>query len=130
MPGRVSNMSALVAPKIAGPPANIDRRGMCVLGALSYTLIIWILYPLGVLLRFVLLGDVMADFLAIQPVVVNTMLVAIAAAFFGMLIASVIVLTAAFRAGPKYANWHLCRPPAMLFRGRYWRLVCWLCWLY
>ena len=73
--------------------------------------------PLGVLLRFVLLGDVMADFLAIQPVVVNTMLVAIAAAFFIMLIASVIVLTAAFRAGPKLRKLALMSSTGYAFPG-------------
>jgi iron(III) transport system permease protein len=73
--------------------------------------------PLGVLLRFVLRGDVMADFLAIQPVVVNTMLVAIAAAFFIMLIASVIVLTAAFRAGPKLRKLALMSSTGYAFPG-------------
>ena len=73
--------------------------------------------PLGVLLRFVLHGDVVADFLAIQPVVVNTMLVAIAAAFFIMLIASVIVLTAAFRAGPKLRKLALMSSTGYAFPG-------------
>ena len=73
--------------------------------------------PLGVLLRFVVRGDVMADFLAILPVVVNTMLVAIAAAFFIMLIASVIVLTAAFRAGPKLRKLALMSSTGYAFPG-------------
>ena len=49
--------------------------------------------PLGVLLRFVLRGDVIAEFLAIQPVVINSLVVAIGAAIFIMLV-PVIVLTA------------------------------------
>ena len=42
--------------------------------------------PLGVLLRFVLRGDVVAEFLAIQPVVINSVMVAIVAAIFIMLL--------------------------------------------
>ena len=58
---------------------------------------IWIFVPVGVLLQFVLNGDVVAEFLAIQPVVANSVTVALIAAVIIMLVASLIVLTAAFR---------------------------------
>ena len=99
-------------------PLPTSTVGACVCWALCLIpLSFGFFIPLGVLLRFVLLGDVMADFLAIQPVVVNTMLVAIAAAFFIMLIASVIVLTAAFRAGPKLRKLALMSSTGYAFPG-------------
>ena len=99
-------------------PLPTSTGGACVCWALCLIpLSFGFFIPLGVLLRFVLLGDVMADFLAIQPVVVNTMLVAIAAAFFIMLIASVIVLTAAFRAGPKLRKLALMSSTGYAFPG-------------
>ena len=73
--------------------------------------------PLGVLLRFVLRGDVIAEFLAIQPVVINSVVVAIAAAIFIMLVASVIVLTAAFRAGSKLRKLALMSSTGYAFPG-------------
>jgi iron(III) transport system permease protein len=73
--------------------------------------------PLGVLLRFVLRGDLAADFLAIQPIVTNSVIVAIAAAILIMLIASVIVLTAAFRAGPKLRKLALMSSTGYAFPG-------------
>ena len=99
MRGRVSNMSAQAAPKIAFPHTNDTPWYLCLLVALFDAIVIWIFIPLGVLLRFV--GDVVAEFLAIQPVIINSLMVAIAAAILIMLVASVIVLTAAFRAGSK-----------------------------
>ncbi len=99
-------------------PLPTSTGGTCVCWALCLIpLSFGFFIPLGVLLRFVLRGDVMADFLAIQPVVVNTMLVAIAAAFFIMLIASVIVLTAAFRAGPKLRKLALMSSTGYAFPG-------------
>ena len=99
-------------------PLPTSTGGACVCWALCLIpLSFGFFIPLGVLLRFVLRGDVMADFLAIQPMVVNTMLVAIAAAFFIMLIASVIVLTAAFRAGPKLRKLALMSSTGYAFPG-------------
>ena len=99
-------------------PLPTSTGGACVCWALCLIpLSFGFFIPLGVLLRFVLRGDVLADFLAIQPVVVNTMLVAIAAAFFIMLIASVIVLTAAFRAGPKLRKLALMSSTGYAFPG-------------
>lgn len=99
-------------------PLPTSTGGACVCWALCLIpLSFGFFIPLGVLLRFVLRGDVMADFLAIQPVVVNTMLVTIAAAFFIMLIASVIVLTAAFRAGPKLRKLALMSSTGYAFPG-------------
>ena len=99
-------------------PLPTSTGGACVCWALCLIpLSFGFFIPLGVLLRFVLHGDVVADFLAIQPVVVNTMLVAIAAAFFIMLIASVIVLTAAFRAGPKLRKLALMSSTGYAFPG-------------
>ena len=99
-------------------PLPTSTGGACVCWALCLIpLSFGFFIPVGVLLRFVLRGDVMADFLAIQPVVVNTMLVAIAAAFFIMLIASVIVLTAAFRAGPKLRKLALMSSTGYAFPG-------------
>ena len=99
-------------------PLPTSTGGTCVCWALCLIpLSFGFFIPLGVLLRFVLRGDVMADFLAIQPVVVNTMLVAIAAAFLIMLIASVIVLTAAFRAGPKLRKLALMSSTGYAFPG-------------
>ena len=99
-------------------PLPTSTGGACVCWALCLIpLSFGFFIPLGVLLRFVLRGDVMADFLAIQPVVFNTMLVAIAAAFFIMLIASVIVLTAAFRAGPKLRKLALMSSTGYAFPG-------------
>ena len=73
--------------------------------------------PLGVLLRFVLRGDVVAEFIAIQPVVINSVVVAISAAIFIMLVASVIVLTAAFRAGSKLRKLALMSSTGYAFPG-------------
>ena len=99
-------------------PLPTSTGGACVCWALCLIpLSFGFFIPLGVLLRFVLRGDVMADFLAIQPVLFNTMLVAIAAAFFIMLIASVIVLTAAFRAGPKLRKLALMSSTGYAFPG-------------
>ena len=99
-------------------PLPTSTGGACVCWALCLIpLSFGFFIPLGVLLQFVLRGDVMADFLNIQPVVVNTMLVAIAAAFFIMLIASVIVLTAAFRAGPKLRKLALMSSTGYAFPG-------------
>ena len=99
-------------------PLPTSTGGACVCWALCLIpLSFGFFIPLGVLLQFVLRGDVIADFLAIQPVVVNTMLVAIAAAFFIMLIASVIVLTAAFRAGPKLRKLALMSSTGYAFPG-------------
>ncbi len=73
--------------------------------------------PLGVLFRFVLRSDAAAEFLAIQPVVINSVVVAIAAAIFIMLVASVIVLTAAFRAGSKLRKLALMSSTGYAFPG-------------
>jgi iron(III) transport system permease protein len=55
--------------------------------------------------------------LAIQPVVINSVVVAIAAAIFIMLVASVIVLTAAFRAGSKLRKLALMSSTGYAFPG-------------
>ena len=99
-------------------PLPTTRLGTCVcwllcLMPLSFGFFI----PLGVLLRFVLRGDVVAEFLAIQPVVINSVVVAIAAAIFIMLVASVIVLTAAFRAGSKLRKLALMSSTGYAFPG-------------
>jgi iron(III) transport system permease protein len=99
-------------------PLPTTRLGTCVcwllcLMPLSFGFFI----PLGVLLRFVLRGDVIAEFLAIQPVVINSVVVAIAAAILIMLVASVIVLTAAFRAGSKLRKLALMSSTGYAFPG-------------
>ena len=91
------------------------------------TLICWLLclipisfgffIPLGVLLQFVLHGDVIAELLAIQPVVANSVTVALAAAVFIMLVASLIVLTAAFRGGSKLRKLALISSTGYAFPG-------------
>ena len=73
--------------------------------------------PLGVLLQFVARGDVIAEFLAIQPVVVSSVTVALAAAVFIMLVASLIVLTAAFRGGSKLRKLALISSTGYAFPG-------------
>ena len=73
--------------------------------------------PLGVLLQFVSRGDVVAEFLAIQPVVANSVTVALAAAVFIMLVASFIVLTAAFRGGSKLRKLALISSTGYAFPG-------------
>jgi iron(III) transport system permease protein len=73
--------------------------------------------PLGVLLQFVSRGDVIAEFLAIQPVVANSVTVALAAAVFIMLVASLIVLTAAFRGGSKLRKLALISSTGYAFPG-------------
>ena len=73
--------------------------------------------PLGVLLQFVSRGDVIAEFLAIQPVVANSVTVALAAALFIMLVASLIVLTAAFRGGSKLRKLALISSTGYAFPG-------------
>ncbi len=99
-------------------PLPTTRLGTCVcwllcLMPLSFGFFI----PLGVLLRFVLRGDVVAEFIAIQPVVINSVVFAIAAAIFIMLVASVIVLTAAFRAGSKLRKLALMSSTGYAFPG-------------
>ena len=100
------------------PPLPTTRLGTCVcwllcLMPLSFGFFI----PLGVLLRFVLRSDVVAEFLAIQPVMINSLMVAITAAILIMLVASVIVLTAAFRAGPKLRKLALMSSTGYAFPG-------------
>ena len=73
--------------------------------------------PLGVLLQFVLHGNVIAEFLAIQPVIANSVTVALAAAVFIMLVASLIVLTAAFRGGSKLRKLALISSTGYAFPG-------------
>ena len=73
--------------------------------------------PLGVLLQFVSRGDLIAEFLAIQPVVANSVTVALAAAVFIMLVASLIVLTAAFRGGSKLRKLALISSTGYAFPG-------------
>ena len=73
--------------------------------------------PLGVLLQFVLHGDVIAELMAIQPVVANSVTVALAAAVFIMLVASLIVLTAAFRGGSKLRKLALISSTGYAFPG-------------
>ena len=99
-------------------PLTTTHLGACVcwlicLMPLSFGFFI----PLGVLLRFVLRGDVVAEFLAIQPVVINSVVVAIVAAIFIMLVASVIVLTAAYRAGSKLRKLALMSSTGYAFPG-------------
>ena len=99
-------------------PLPTTRLGTCVcwllcLMPLSFGFFI----PLAVLLRFVLRGDVVAEFIAIQPVVINSVVVAISAAIFIMLVASVIVLTAAFRAGSKLRKLALMSSTGYAFPG-------------
>ena len=99
-------------------PLPATRCGTCVcwllcLMPLSFGFFI----PLGVLLRFVLRGAVVTEFLAIQSVVLNSVMVAIAAALFIMLVASVIVLTAAFRAGSKLRKLALMSSTGYAFPG-------------
>ena len=69
------------------------------------------------LLRFVLRGDLVAEFLAIQPVVINSLVVTGVAAIFIMLVSSVIVLTAAFRAGSKLRKLALMSSTGYAFSG-------------
>ena len=73
--------------------------------------------PLGVLLQFVSRGDLIAEFLAIQPVVANSVTVALVAAVFIMLVASLIVLTAAFRGGSKLRKLALISSTGYAFPG-------------
>ena len=69
------------------------------------------------LLQFVSRGDLIAEFLAIQPVVANSVTVALAAAVFIMLVASLIVLTAAFRGGSKLRKLALISSTGYAFPG-------------
>ena len=100
------------------PPLPATRLGTCVcwllcLMPLSFGFFI----PLCVLFRFVLRSDVVAEFLAIQPVIINSLMVAIAAAILIMLVASVIVLTAAFRAGSKLRKLAIMSSTGYAFPG-------------
>ena len=99
-------------------PLTISRGGACVCWLLCLIpLSLGFFIPLGVLLRFVLSGDVVADFLAIQPLMINSMLIAIAAAIFIMIVSGVIVLTATFRAGPKVRKLALMSSTGYAFPG-------------
>ena len=73
--------------------------------------------PVGVLLRFVVRGDLIANFIVIQPIVINSVIVAATAAVMIMLIASIIVLTATFRAGPKLRKLALMSSTGYAFPG-------------
>ncbi len=100
------------------PPLPTTRLGTCVCWLLCLMpLLFGFFIPLGVLLRFVLRSDVVAEFLAIQPVILNSFMVAIAAAILVMLVASLIVLTAAFRAGPKLRKLALMSSTGYAFPG-------------
>ena len=100
------------------PPLPTTRLGTCVCWLLCLMpLLFGFFIPLAVLLRFVLRSDVVAEFLAIQPVIINSFMVAIAAAILVMLVASVIVLTAAFRAGSKLRKLALISSTGYAFPG-------------
>jgi len=73
--------------------------------------------PLGVLLRFVFKGDLASAFMGVLPIVMNSVVVAVAAAILIMLVASFIVLTAAFRAGPKLRKLALMASTGYAFPG-------------
>ena len=99
-------------------PLPTTRLGTCVcwllcLMPLSFGFFI----PLGVLLRLISRSDAAAEFLAIQPVVINSVLVAIAAAILIMFVASFIVLTAAFRAGSMLRKLALMSSTGYAFPG-------------
>ena len=99
-------------------PLQTTKGGAFVCWVLCLTpLLFGFFIPLGVLLRIVLGGDVVAEFLTIQSVVLNSLVVAIAAAVFIMLVASVIVLTAAFRAGSKLRKLALLSSTGYAFPG-------------
>ncbi len=55
--------------------------------------------PVGVLLGLVATNDLLADFLAIRGIIGNTLIVAVIAAVFIMVLSAFIVVTATFRAG-------------------------------
>ena len=100
------------------PPLPTTRIGACVCWLLCLMpLLFGFFIPLGVLFRFVLRSDVVAEFLAIQPVIMNSFMVAIAAAILVMLVASLIVFTAAFRAGPKLRKLALMSSTGYAFPG-------------
>ena len=99
-------------------PLQTTQLGTCVCWLLCLMpLLFGFFIPLGVLLQFVLRSDVVAEFLAIQPVIINSFMVAIAAAIVVMLVASLIVLTAAFRAGPKLRKLALMSSTGYAFPG-------------
>ena len=99
-------------------PMPTTRLGTCVCWLLCMIpLSFGFFIPLSVLLRFVLRGDVVAEFVAVQPLVMNTVVIAIGAALFIMLVAGVIVLTAAFRAGSRLRKLALISSTGYAFPG-------------
>ena len=73
--------------------------------------------PLGVLIQFITRVDLIANFIVIQPIVINSMIAAIGAAILIMLVASFIVLTAVFRAGPAVRKLALMSSTGYAFPG-------------
>ena len=100
------------------PPLPTSRASTCAcwivcIVPLSFGFFI----PLGVLLGFVLRSDVAANLRAIQPIITNSVTVAVVAALLIMVIAGFIVLTAAFRAGPKIRKLALMASTGYAFPG-------------
>ena len=100
------------------PPLPTSRASTCAcwivcIVPLSFGFFI----PLGVLLGFVLRSDVAANLRAIQPIIANSVTVAVVAALLIMVIAGFIVLTAAFRAGPKIRKLALMASTGYAFPG-------------
>ena len=73
--------------------------------------------PVGVLLGLVATNDLMADFLAIQGIVGNTLIVAAIAAVVIMVLSAFIVVTATFRAGLKTRKMALFASTGYAFPG-------------
>jgi len=100
------------------PPLPTSRASTCAcwivcIVPLSFGFFI----PLGVMLGFVLRSDVAANLRAIQPIITNSVTVAVVAALLIMVIAGFIVLTAAFRAGPKIRKLALMASTGYAFPG-------------
>ena len=73
--------------------------------------------PVGVLLGLVSTNDLLADFLAIRGIIVNTLIVASIAALVIMILSAFIVVTATFRAGSKTRKLALFASTGYAFPG-------------
>ena len=73
--------------------------------------------PVGILLDLVRSGDVLGDLSALRPVIGNSLIVAGSAALVIMLLSGFIVLTAAYRAGPKIRKLALLASTGYAFPG-------------
>ncbi|MDC1382690.1 iron ABC transporter permease [Candidatus Puniceispirillum sp.] len=73
--------------------------------------------PVGVLLALLASNNVIADFLAIREIIVNTVIMAAVAAFVIMLLSAFIVITSTFRSGLKIRKFALMASTGYAFPG-------------